>query len=137
MLTIQFPTARKGAGNLDAMLTRSDALAAERQPHMPFLALVTSTSAPVVSVEHTLTIVKHQSIKALLAADYAPDTIILKQWPGKTRSDWFQFTLGELTEWLTIDHGYATAGPAGRAIAEIARELLPDGAPPAQEPLPF
>lgn len=83
---------RHGAGQTDALLTRSGLIVDGEMAHHPFLVFEEVPAMPGLVVR----VVK--TVQAVL--DYPDDTPVMLQWPGKYRSDWFHFTVGALRDHL-------------------------------------
>jgi hypothetical protein len=63
----------------------------KKEEHFPFLVFVNQNSEDMPGrVEIHIV----QTTSGLLK--YPDKAIVMKQWPGKTRSDWFWFTIAEL-----------------------------------------
>lgn len=83
---------RHGAGQTDAILSKSGLLHIGRLDHHPFLVFEHDGNLPGLHVK----IVK--TVSDVLA--HGDDTPVMLQWPGQTRSDWFWFTVGDLRDHL-------------------------------------
>lgn len=86
---------RHGAGQTDAILTRSGLIRAGTLDHHPFLVFEHDPNLPGLHIR----IVK--TVSGVLA--FPDDTPVMLQWPGKARSDWFHFTVGDLRDHLNRD----------------------------------
>ena len=68
--------------------------------HTPFLAF-TSVGVKVLVGERWVKryVVETQAVPTIAGLlELPPDTVVMKQWPGRHRSDWFWFTVAELRE---------------------------------------
>jgi hypothetical protein len=83
---MDFPGFRKDG--LDVLFERSGMREAEKLNHTPF----------IVVFPEELKIVK--SIRQLIT-EYNDPCPVIFQWPGKQRSDFFQFTVGDLRKWIS------------------------------------
>jgi hypothetical protein len=77
--------------DLEDFWPHSGVLADRRRPHHPFLALV------VRGDEVTVCVIPKSADARLLP----PETVLLAQWEGEFRSDFFRFTAGELNREMT------------------------------------
>jgi hypothetical protein len=79
---------RHGAGQTDAILSRSGLLDLVVLNHTPFLLFVIDPNIPGLRVMIARTVTD-----VLCHDDEVP---VMLQWPGAKRSDWFHFTVGDL-----------------------------------------
>jgi hypothetical protein len=79
---------RHGAGQTDAILSRSGLLSRPTLAHTPFLVFEADPNVP------GLRVVICRTVTDVLRFD--DDMAVMLQWPGEKRSDWFHFTVGDL-----------------------------------------
>lgn len=83
---------RHGAGQVDALFTKSGLIDGRALVHHPFLVFVYTPTMPGMVVRMVKTVAE--------VLDYSDDTPAMLQWPGQWRSDWFHFTVGDLRDHL-------------------------------------
>lgn len=94
-----------GRRDIDAFFSESGVLFAGKLPHTPFLAFVEKDNDVQVEIV--------DKVEELLQK---PDeTKVMAQWRGDWRSDFFQFTVGEIRE------VYERLNPQGAAALRAAR----------------
>lgn len=87
---------RHGAGQVDALFTKSGLVERPVLMHNPILAFFPAPNGGIA-----VQVVK----SAAEAAGLPPATPLLWQWPGKIRSDWFNFTAADLRDHLARVRG--------------------------------
>ncbi len=80
-----------GRRDLENYFELSGIFECEKLNHTPFLVFV---------IEDTLVCVKTVD-NALALLDYPDETQVMGQWPGKKRSDFFRFTVGQYRKFIT------------------------------------
>lgn len=83
---------RHGAGQVDAMLSKSGLVDQPVLKHQPILMIIREANANAVRI--VLVNNAHR------AAEFPRDTALLWQWPGQYRSDFFNMTAGDIADHL-------------------------------------
>lgn len=82
-----------GRRDLENYFELSGIFECEKLSHTPFLVFRI--------VEDTVHVRTADNARTLLG--YPDDTQVMGQWPGKKRSDYFRFTVGQYREYITAD----------------------------------